>query len=246
MYERGILLDGRTSEADPERRASGLVLPPGMAELADIERYNWKAMRREIRDSGVPVMSAQGWRQLYPNRAEPPLENQTEVAAAETDTILWDPAGKARQTAIPANYLEGDNLIKITAGGVNTTAVTAAQTAIFTPRFGTTASGTGLGVSRTNPVVAEVLTNVQWRLEMVVHFRKIGTGGEAVCVGEVTCRSLIGTAATTNNCPVNFGTAAGTATAVDTTVAAGLLVSIKTNLSTNKWTTMLVYMESLN
>jgi hypothetical protein len=221
------------------------VIPADVAALIDLEQRNWNREQKELRGK-IVSMPNQPFRSPFAgNNQEPPLVNATEVAAA-ADTILWDPAGLAPQTAIPANTLYADAILKITAWGVNTTAVTAGQTAIFTPRFGTTVSGTSLGVSRTQPVVAEVLTNVNWLCEFWVHVRKIGSSGEATCGGEITCRSLVGTAATTNSCQVNFGTAASTATAINTTTASGLLLSVNPSLATNKWTTMGVVMESLN
>lgn len=176
---------------------------------------------------------------------EAPVVNQTQVAAA-ADTILWNPAGLASNTAIPANSISPGQVFKITAWGVTTTAVTGSQTVIFNPRFGTTVSGTSLGVSRTALVNAAVKTNVPWFLEMYVHFRTIGASGTATCSGTVDAETIIGTAAGTNQSTVTFGTSATTATTVDTTVAAGLLVSVTPSLATQTFTTLTVLMETSN
>lgn len=193
-------------------------------------------------------MPHQGFRALFPaNYSDPPIVNQTEAVIATTeDKILWDPAGLAPQTAIPANTLYAGALLKVTAWGIMTTVVTGAQTVEFTPRFGTTVAGTSLGVSRAQPVVAEVLTNVQWMIEMFFHVRSVGSAGSATCGGTAAGRAFVGTAATTNSAPVNFGTAAAAATAINTTTASGLLVSAKATTATQKYTTLGVVMESLN
>lgn len=240
---KGILLGEDDPQADPEK---GFYLPRGMAELVDIERQNWGRMQKDIRNSGVPTaMPNQGFRSLFPNNQEPPITNSTQVAAA-ADTIMWDPAGIAPQTAIPANSLYADLILKVTAWGVNTTANTASQTAAFTPRYGTTTSGTALGVSRTQPVNAAVQTTQPFYLEMYFHVRTVGSSGGATCGGWVTAQSLIGTAATTNTAPVNFGTSSTSATTINTTTASGLLVSVNASHATNTWQTLGVVMESLN
>jgi hypothetical protein len=244
MFERGVLLDGRTSEGDPENPRSGLILPAEVAELVDIEYQNWKRLQRALRGE-LTAMPNQPFRSLFPNNQKAPILNATEVAAA-ADTIMWDPAGLAPQTAIAANTLYSDAVLKVTAWGINTTAVTGGQTATFTPRYGNAIGGTSLGASRVQPVVAEVNTNVPWLIEFWFHVRLVGPTGTATCGGEITCRTLIGTAATTNAAPVNFGTQASTPTTINTTTAAGLLVSVNASLATNKWTTMGVVMESLN
>lgn len=176
---------------------------------------------------------------------EAPVVNQTATSTA-TDTILWNPAGLASNTAIAANSVAPGQVFKITAWGVTTTAVTGSQTVIFNPRFGTTTSGTSLGVSRTALVNAAVKTNVPWFLEMYVHFRTIGASGTATCSGSVDAETIIGTAAGTNQSTVTFGTQATTPTTVDTTVASGLLVSVTPSLSTQTFQTLAVIMETSN
>lgn len=176
---------------------------------------------------------------------EAPVVNQTQIAAA-ADTILWNPAGLASNTAIAANSIAPGQVFKLAAWGVTTTAVTGSQTLIVNPRFGTTASGTLLGASRAAPVNAVVQTNVPWWLEMFVHFRTIGASGTATCGGVFHAPTVIGTAATTNAAPLNFGTAGTTPTTVDTTVASGLVVSAFPSLSTQVFTTLGVVMETAN
>lgn len=242
---RGILLGESNPNVNPE---TDFYLPRGVEELVDLERRNWRAEQRALKDSGVPTsMPNQPFRALFPNNQEPPIVNATEAVIATTeDKILWDPAGLAPQTAIPANSLYADVVVKVTAWGVMTTVVTGAQTAEVTPRFGTTVSGTSLGASRAQPVVAEVLTNTQWLIEMWMHVRLVGSSGTATCGGMMACRAFVGTAATTNTAPVNFGTNSATATTINTTTASGLLVSIKATTATQKYTTLGVVMESLN
>lgn len=176
---------------------------------------------------------------------EAPVVSQTQVAAAATDTILWNPAGLASNTAIAANAIAAGQTFHINAWGTETTAVTAAQTLTVTPRFGTTVSGTTLGASLSAPVHAVVATR-PWYLEMWVTFRKIGSAGEAVCGGVLHSNCVVGTAATTNYAPLTFGLTSTTATAVDTTVAAGLLVSVNTNLNTHTYNCLEVVMETSN
>lgn len=176
---------------------------------------------------------------------EAPVVVQT-ATSTNSDTILWNPAGLASNTAIPANTISPGQVFKVTAWGITTTAVTGSQTVIFNPRFGTTTSGTSLGVSRTALVNAAVKTNVPWFLEMVVHFRTIGASGTAVCGGTIDSETIIGTAAGTNQSTVTFGTQATTATTVDTTVASGLVVSVTPSLSTQTFQTHTVIMETSN
>lgn len=214
-------------------------------ELAAIERKRWTKINRSLRD--VPVAGRQGWREQAFQK-EPPVVNQTTIAAA-ADTILWDPAGLAPNTAIPANSIYAGQIFVITAFGVTTTAVTAGQTLIANPRFGTTNAGVSLGVSRTAPINAAVKTNVDFFLEMWVHFRSIGplaSGGTAMCGGMMTAETIIGTAATTNVAPLQFGGGATTAIAVNTTAASGLLVSLFPSLATQTFTCTFVNMETNN
>jgi hypothetical protein len=208
-------------------------------ELKRLERPGWQRALAELEANGDEVAARQYFRELL---GEPPIVNQTTVAAA-ADTVLWDAASL---TPIPANTIQAGQTYKITAWGIHTTAVTGSQTVIFNPRFGTTTGGTALGVSRTQPINAVVQTNKPWNLQMWVHFRTIGSAGTATCGGFFISESAIGTAATTNTAPVAFGTGATTATTVNTTVAAGLVVTITPSLSTQTYTTMGVVLESLN
>lgn len=176
---------------------------------------------------------------------EAPAVSQTQVAAAATDTILWDPAGLASNTAIAANAIGVGQTFHLNAWGTETTAVTGSQTLTVTPRFGTTVSGTTLGASLASPIHA-VATTRPWYLEMWVTFRKIGTAGEAVCGGVLHSNCVVGTAATTNYSPLTFGLTGTTATAVNTTVAAGLLLSVNANLSTHTFNCLEVIMETSN
>lgn len=176
---------------------------------------------------------------------EAPVVTQTQVAAAATDTILWNPAGLASNTAIAANSIAAGQTFHVNAWGTETTANNASQTLTVTPRFGTTVSGTSLGASISAPVHAVVATR-PWFLEMWVTFRKIGTAGEAVCGGAFHSNCTVGTAATTNYMSATFGLTGTTATAVDTTVAAGLLISVNANLSTHTFNCLEVVMETSN
>lgn len=175
---------------------------------------------------------------------EAPVVTQTQIAAA-ADTILWNPAGLASNTAIAANTIAAGQTFHVNAWGTTTTANTAGQTLIATPRFGTAIGGTSLGASLTAPVHAVVATRA-WFLEMWVTFRKIGASGEAVCGGFINTNTVVGTAATTNYAPLTFGLASTTATAVDTTAAAGLLVSLTPSLNTQTFNCMEVVMETSN
>jgi hypothetical protein len=225
----------------------GRGLPPNASEdvarLMLLERAGWKTRLRDLRDAGAPMASTQGFRSIPSYMPQDPMDvNQTQIAAA-ADTVLWD---ATKWAAIPANAINGGDLFKITAWGVTTTAVTSAQTLIANPRFGTAVGGTLLGASRAAPVNAAVKTNVTWNIEMWVHFRTRGASGTATCSGVMTAETIIGTAATTNSAPLNFGTAATTATTVDTTVAAGLVVSLFPSLATQTFTCMGLVPELVN
>lgn len=190
-------------------------------------------------------MSRQGFRSPYPNNQDPPIVNQTEVASTE-EKILWDPAGLAPQTAIPANSLYAGQVLKVTAWGVFTTVAEASKTATFKARYGTTVSGTEIGASIAQPVNNAALTTKPFLLELFFQVRSVGSSGTATCGGAVYHQGLVGTAATTNTAPVTFGTASTSATTINTTTASGLLVTVTNSVATNKWTTLGVIMESLN
>lgn len=212
--------------------------------LADLERGGWRVRNRSLRESGVPVASTQGFRSIPSWMPQDPMDvNATQVAAA-ADTVLWN---AALWSAIPANGVGGADVYKVTAAGVTTTAVTAGQTLIVNPRFGTAVGGTLLGASRTTPIAAIVQTNVPWFLEMWVHFRTRGASGTAVCWGHMMSPTILGPAGSAiNPATLTFGTQATTATAVDTTAAAGLIVSVTPSLSTQTFTTLAVIPELLN
>lgn len=178
---------------------------------------------------------------------EVPVVNQTAVAA-NVDTALWLPATNAPNTVIPANSARAGQVLKLTAWGVTTTAVTAGQTLIVTPRWGqTVAASVALGVSATVPVNAVVQTNSPWYLNMLVHIRSIGqpgTNSTATCGGVFFSDTVVGTAATTNTAFIPFGTSATTATSIDCTIASALLVSVTASLATQTFQTLGVFLES--
>ena len=233
---------------DWQPESGGLLLdrPPieDLDELVALERARWPAMHTELMDSGVPVADRQGFRTMQPF-PDPPVANQAAVGAA-ADTALWLPSTTAPNMALAANAVRQGQVFKVTAWGVTTTAVTGAQTLIVNPRFGTSTAGALLGASRTAPVQAAVNTNVPWFLQMWVQFRTVGTAGTCVCGGTFDSYTAVGTAATTNASTITFGTSVTTPITVDTTVAAGLLVSVFPSLATQTFQTMAVFMETLN
>lgn len=173
---------------------------------------------------------------------EPPVVNQTTVAAA-ADTVLWD---AATNTPLAANQVRTGQLFKVSAWGVMSTPATG-QTVTINPRFGTAVGGTLLGASPAAPTVAAALTNTPWFLEMWAHFRTVGAAGLVTCCGLMTSQAFVGVAAGTGRGEsVNFGTASATATTVNTTVAAGLVVSVAANIATVTFTCMGVAMEARN
>jgi hypothetical protein len=176
---------------------------------------------------------------------EAPVVTQTQIAAA-AETILWNPAGLASNTAIAANAIAAGQTFKLTAWGTSTTAVTGSQTLIMKARFGTTASGTLLGAASPTQAVNAVARTDPWFLEMWVTFRKIGTAGEAICIARLDDPKVVGTAATTNSSMLTCGNTTTTATAVDTTVAAGLLITLQPSLSTYTFNCLEVIMETVN
>lgn len=227
FLSKAVLLDGPRAD----------VLEDVM-ELAARERGRWQSITQMLRDDGAPMASRQYFCELI---ADPPTANQTQVAAA-ADTVLWD---AANLTAIAAGAIRAGQLFKATAWGITTTAVTAGQSVVVTPRFGTTTGGTALGASRNAPVNAAVVSNAPWFLEMWVHFRTVGASGTATCGGFLTSPTIVGAAgATPNGATLNFGTGGTTATTVNTTAAAGLVATITPSLSTQTYTTLGVALES--
>jgi len=175
---------------------------------------------------------------------DPPVAAQTAVTGGTVIVALWD---APNLTPLPANVVQAGQMFKVTAYGIVTTAVTAAQTATFTPIFGTATGGTALGVSIAAPLEAKVFTTTQWIAQMFVHFRTIGAAGTATCSGNIESLPFVGVAAgTAEGGSVPFGTASATATTVNTTVASGLLLAVTPSLATQNWQTMGVAMESLS
>lgn len=175
---------------------------------------------------------------------DPPVANQTAITGGTAITAMWD---APNLTSIPAGSIFAGQMFHVIAFGVVTTAVTAAQTATLTPIFGTTTGGTGLGASIAAPIEAKVFSNTQWSAQMYVHFRTIGTSGLATCSGNIEALPFVGVAAgAVEGGTVPFGTASTTATTVNTTVAAGLLLCLTPSLATQSWTTLGVCMRSLN
>jgi hypothetical protein len=211
--------------------------------LARLERQGWRVRNRELIEACIPTMSKQGFRSIPSWMPQDPMDVNATTIAAAADTVLWD---ATKWTAIPANTIGAGDTFKVTAWGVTTTAVTGSQTLIATPRFGTTTSGASLGASKTQPVNAAVQTNVPFDLEMWVHFRQRGASGLATCGGRMNAVTIIGTAATTNTAPLQFGTGSTTATTVDTTAASGLVVSLTPSLATQTFTCLGVIPELLN
>lgn len=231
MLRQGVLLEREGRRDDIDR-------------LVELERAGWRTRLHGIRDSGVPTASAQGFRSIPSWMPQDPADvNQTTVAAA-ADTILWN---APVWTPLPANSVSSGDAYKITCWGVTTTAVTASQTLIITPRFGTAVGGTSLGVSRTASIVAAVKTNVPFLLEMWVHFRTRGAAGTATCFGRFESETITNaTSGTVVGNTLTFGTSATTATTVDTTAAAGLVASVNASLATQTFTAMCVIPELLN
>lgn len=228
-FKRGATLLG---EAPP--------VPQEIMELAARERSEWQRITRGLKD-GTLLASRQYFRELL---ADPPVANQTTVTGVTAITALWD---AANLTPLPAGSIRAGQVFKVTAFGVMTTAVTAAQTVTFTPVFGTVVGGTSLGASVAGPIEAKVFSNTQWIAQMYVHFRTIGASGTAVCTGNIEALPFVGVAAgTAEGGTIPFGTASTTATAVNTTVASGLLLAVTPSLATQSYTTLAVTMESLN
>lgn len=217
----------------PDQRDSDL------RELKNLLRVDWQEMERELREGNHLVASRQYFRELV---QDPPVANQTTITGGTAITAAWD---AANLTPLPANAIRAGQMYKVTAFGIATTAVTAGQTATFTPIFGTTTGGTSLGASIAAPLEAKVFTNTQWFAQMYVHFRTTGAAGTAICAGNIAALPFVGVAAgTAEGGTVPFGSTA--AVAVNTTVAGGLLLAITPSLATQSWTTLGVAMEALN
>lgn len=178
---------------------------------------------------------------------EPPPVTQTQVAAA-AETILWNPAatGKAPNTGIAANSLSPGQTFKCTAWGTSTTAVTGSQTLILRLRYGTTTGGTLIGVASATQAVNAVARTSPWFLEAWFTVRAIGTAGTAVGCAVLNDAKVVGTAATTNSIALICGNDTTTATTIDTTVAAGLVVTVQPSLSTYTFDCINVAMETIS
>lgn len=237
---RAVILDRGT---DPEDRRG---IARDVMDLAALERPAWRERQRAIRASGVPTaMPTQGFRSLV--GPEPPLANQTAISGVAVETAVWDAANLTPLQASTYGGLQADQVFKVTAYGVMTTAVTGSQTLTVTPRFGTTTGGTALGASQAHPLAAKVFTNTNWLLEMWVHFRTVGSSGTATCVGRMSALPIVGVAASTvEGGNLMFGTGSATATTVNTTTAQGLFVGFTPSLSTQAYTCLGVIFESLN
>jgi hypothetical protein len=221
---QAVLLD---REASPRRLEDA-------RELAALLRPTWQEMSHEIEG---PIASRQYFCETL---IDPPIASQTQVAAA-ADTVLWD---AANLTPLAANQVRAGQAYKVTAWGVMTTPSTASQTAIWTPRFGTTTGGTSLGSSATWPVGPAVLTAIPWFAQMFVLCRTTGSSGTMVCGGLVSCQAYTGVAAaTTWGHGVPIGGAGAT---INTTVASGLVLSVTPSHSTQTYTCQGVVMEALN
>jgi hypothetical protein len=147
---------------------------------------------------------------------DPPVAAQTDVTGGTTITALWD---AANLTPLAAGSVFAGQIFEVAAFGICTTAVTAAQTATFTPFFGTTTGGTNLGASIAAPLEAKVFTNTMWVARFYVHFRTLTT---AVCGGNISALPFVGVAAgAAEGATVPFGTGSTTATTVATSSAGG-------------------------
>lgn len=234
---RGAVLLGRT----PDER-----ILDDVEQLKWMEARGWKSGLRDLREARIPEAANQGFRSipLVPGGPNPPTVNQTTVTGGTTIALLWD---APNITPIAANYCRGGEVFKVTAWGVQTQAVTAVQTATFTPIWGTTTGGTSLGASVAAPLEAKVFTNTPWVMALWVHIRQAGSSGLATANGFIEALPFVGIAGgTVEGGTVPFGTASTTATTINTTVASGLLVAITPSLATQSWTTLSVVPESLN
>jgi hypothetical protein len=214
--------------------------------LKEYERAQWKPRLRGIWKQGDPTATSQGFRSmpLVPGGPTPFIANQTTVAAT-TITRLWD---APTYTPIAANFCNGGELFKVTAWGIATSPASA-QTAVFTPIWGTSATLAGnnpasLGASVAGSTIASK-TSVPWNAEMWVHVRTAGLTGTATCGGSVRSEIFNGVAAgTAVGANVTFG--GGNPTTIETTTAAGLLLAVTPNIATLTWICQGILPESLN
>ena len=160
------------------------------------------------------------------------------AVAGTTIALLWPmSASTAPQTTIPQNALYTGQILKVTAGGIMTTAASAQGNLTVTPIWGTTTAGTSLGASAATALTAS-LTNVPWFLEMFVYCRSISnvaSSSTLVCSGNLACPT---------NVSVPFGGAA--VTTCDTTTAQGLAVGVTLGSASDTMTTQFVLLESVN
>ncbi len=236
------------------RRASGLYLPysaRGSVEAQDtagdprgrsLIRWGPRLSRRWAERMGsMPVIQGAGDVQ-YRSYVKP---NGYTMNAAQTqitgtsEALLWP----YTWTAMTAQFLDVGEMIQIHATGIMTTAASSPGTLTINPRWGTSTSGTTLGISNTSTTLATSLSNVAWVLDFIAVMRAVSlsaTSSTATGAGHFHCQS-IGSATAPGTMVLG-----GTVATVDTVSAEALVFGAVMGSASDTMTTELVCFELIN
>ena len=163
-------------------------------------------------------------RQYFADTLTEPASTVFATITATTETVLVPTAW----TPIPAMEPRAGKVYELIVGGTVTTG--AAGTLIINPRYGTTISGTSMGVSPTQNYVPSI-TTAQFLLKAYVVIISIGQAGAnstVRCHGFWQSGGAVATAA--SETAVFFGTV-GAAISVDTSVASALWIGVTFNVA---------------
>lgn len=203
-----------------------------LRDAMEIGREEWIPRVSAMRHAGVLQASATRW-------IEPlmPMMTADQTAVAGTaEAILC----AADYSGIPAKYFDAPGKkARVRGFGVMTTGVTPG-TLILTPRFGTTTGGTSLAAGAVSGTLAASQTAVPWCFDAECACSIEGTGGQVAFFG--IWESPRGYTAA----PGVVEVGSGARTTVDTTVAAGLVVTATLSQAGSSMTMRAFSIESYN
>lgn len=158
-------------------------------------------------------------RQYFADTLTEPIGSAYTTITATTETVLIPTAF----TPINAMEPRAGKVYELIVGGTVTTG--ASGTLIITPRFGTTVSGTIIGVSPTQTVVPSV-TTAPFLFKYYLVIRSLGlTGANSTVVG-YGCWNSNGAVATAASETAVYAGTVGAAISVDTSVAQALWIGV--------------------
>lgn len=172
-------------------------------------------------------------RQYFAEVLAPIMTADQTAVTGTSETALWP---VSPYTATVANQLQPGQVYRIFATGVLTSALSSPGTLTITPRWGTTSSGTSLGISAASATLTTSKTNVPWWMECLTICRTLGTSGTMVFNGNFVC-DQVGISA------LAFG---GPSTTIDTTTAQGFYLGVTLGSASDSMTTRLVTVEAIN